>query len=315
MKYKVIATEYGLNYNNEFIETSALDTFPVAFSKGNLSNFGHRGLPNEYVPKIGVIDSSFVEDNKGYAVIDFNDEVSAEIENGTQFNISIYAKCKSHYGENDIRVIDEFIYDQLNSIDIVRYGAAPRAKVLDIADNKKDFILCSVKGNFERIQSGEMNDKSVADKVTTSERKNTMNQEDIDKVSNATAEIVVNALKTVADKKASENQSVEDEAKIEAEKKAKVDAKIADAFKLGATSDLNSKSVERVANQIKLDSDIEKLVVDEKEYVSAIADELKKENESEEISSGLKIPSNESNSSKYTSFDNQLVDALVKGVK
>ncbi|MDR3116723.1 MAG: hypothetical protein LBT91_02680 [Bifidobacteriaceae bacterium] len=314
MRYKVLATEYGLNYNNEFIENSALNTFSVAFPTGNVSNFGHKASVEDYVPQVGIIEDSYVEDNKGYAIIDFNNEVSAELENGTQFNLSIYSKCKSHIGDENIRVIDEFIYDPDNSIDIVKAGAAPRAKVLEVADNKKDFILCSVKGNFERIQNEEKDNKPVADKVATSERNNTMNQEDVDKISNATAKVVVDALKTVADEKASENQSVEDAAKAETEKQNIVNAKIAEAFKLGATSDLNSKSVEKIANQINLDTDIEKLVADEKEYVSAIADELKKENENEEISSGLKIPSNES-SSKYNFLDNKLASVLEKGAK
>jgi hypothetical protein len=299
-KYQVLAIEYGFNLNFEFITKTALESFSEAFSARLSANWGHRSNPDDFVPKVGEIVEAFVEDQIGYAIIDYNDEISEQLDKGRSFNVSIYAKCKSYWDDKGIRHIEEILFDDTNSIDIVPFGAIPHAQiqqpVAEEAIKVESFVMNSVKGIVSKIDS----------EPTLTERKDTMSDELKTEVLGAAEPIV---------------SSSEPKVKSEYEKSICVAEIKRDAFTAGASAGLTQAGVEWVASQITDDSDVSKLVEIEKNRIAQIVNEVKEQlsagakSEKDTLSSGITINSNPENSLKPNRFDELLLPKQSKEEK
>jgi hypothetical protein len=286
-KYKVLVTKFGLNLNYEDIGQGVLDTFETAFPAGTLSNFGHRLDKDDYVPKVGVVQSTSVDGNYAYAVIDYNDEISNELDSGREFNVSIYSRCKSHYCDNGIRYIDELIYDKTNSIDIVKFGAVPEAKIEEKVENNlntSEWISCSAKAKFEKVDEITNQKKNIK-----RERKISMTEDEIKALSDSIVNSVSALLKSEkaeAEEKETQNEKTEAD---EAQKAKQADEAVANAFRVAGGAGLPDELVDEVANSLTVDSDIEKIIADKKALVESIANSLKKETENDEISNNFRV--------------------------
>ena len=132
MKYKVLATRYGLTLNGEDITEGALATFAAAMPEGQLSHYMHPDEQLPYPPIVGtLVGEADVDGKEAYVTIDFDEDFSRNFDSGNTYAVSVYAMCRSHWDTDTwVRIIDEFILHQDNSVDVVRYGAVPSAKVL-----------------------------------------------------------------------------------------------------------------------------------------------------------------------------------------
>jgi hypothetical protein len=263
ISYNVLATKYGLNLNNEFITDEAIETFTKAFRAGHVSHFGHP-YSNKVRPVIGKVLSTSIKDNAGHAVIEFNDDIAEQVDNGKEAQVSIYARCKSHFDdETGTRYIDELLYDDANSIDVVDTGAVIGAEVQERIENAKDdFVFCSV--DFIEKQTNASNRiVSAANKSHDLGGK----MADFDK-----KEFATEVAKTVCD-------SLATLAKEQAENKAEnstLDA-IKDAFMQGITvgaNKLGETSIARIKNSITETVNIKQLVDDEVAFVESIRNEI-----------------------------------------
>jgi hypothetical protein len=304
-KYKVLAVEYGLNLNSEFITDSAMESFTGAFTGGLKSNWGHRDGPDDWTPCVGeILETSVENGQRGFAVVDYNPEITEQITNGRHFDVSIYAKCKSHYDDKDIRIIDEFVYDPNNSIDIVSYGAIPNASIQEpVSDQlKKDtqnFVSYSIKGMFSRIENG---DNDVAERMEVMSDKL-----DIEPEPSSTEPAPDVAANSCTDEQAESSPKEPDDTiapNISADPLITA-ANLSEAFLLGAQSGLKPTSAQWVADQVKNGGDIKKLVEIEIKRIAEITDEVKNEQKSEPasdevVSEGVKIYPNAESGKGYS---------------
>jgi hypothetical protein len=264
ISYNVLATKYGLNLNNEFITDEAIETFTKAFRAGHVSHFGHP-YSNKVRPVIGKVLSTSIKDNAGHAVIEFNDDIAEQVDNGKEAQVSIYARCKSHFDdETGTRYIDELLYDDANAIDVVDVGAVIGAEVQERIENAKDdFVFCSV--DFIEKQTNASNRISNEAANKSHDLGGKMAEFDNKEFAKEVAGIVCDNLATLA----------KEQAEIKAENST-LDA-IKDAFMQGITvgaNKLGETSIARIKNSITETVNIKQLVDDEVAFVESIRNEI-----------------------------------------
>lgn len=151
--YKVLATKVGLTLNYEYITENAIASFGNAFPSEVPCFFGHRSEKFPNPPQVGKVIKAYVQESdtpyEAYADIDFLGDFAQNFATGNKYDISVYALCVSHYDEKGIRIIDELMPSDKNSIDVVEYGAVPDARVLDklsdSVNNEESYIRCSMR--------------------------------------------------------------------------------------------------------------------------------------------------------------------------
>jgi len=259
----------GMNLNWEYISREAINTFPNAYLSGHNCNFTHPGDIALFPPTVGKLDDKpYVEDCAAYAVVDFDDEFARNFEGSDSYDVSVYCRCVSHFDEkNWIRHIDEFVYDERNSIDIVAAGAVPTAQVLEqVSDSvQADFFRCSyemvpVKVDEEPRKEVEMEKKDIIDAVNEAIAEH--GAVDADRIVDAVVKAVSAA------------PTVEPSASIPEADMAEV---ITASLKAGAESGLTGKSLERVSASIKGGSSVEDAIAREKELIEEFKDQFAQE--------------------------------------
>jgi hypothetical protein len=255
--YKVLAVKEGVTLDYRAITKDAIATFPSAFKDGNLSRFGHPTPSLPYPPEIGIVKQAYNEDEyTGYADIEFDEDFARNFETDNKYEISLYAMCVVHWDDDSgLLMIDEMLYNDNNSIDVVERGAVLGAKVLEPNEfsakegSKQCFVRCSlemvssavdVKPDGKEIA---MDRQEILDAIKEGLSGETVADTLLERITDTFAGLVADiapeptALPAV------------DTAKIASE-----------AFVKGATSGLDNRSVERVAAQISEGKTVEDAV-------------------------------------------------------
>jgi len=268
--YRVTATNEGLTLNGEHITQAAIDSFSEAYPGEQLSHYTHPGDDFYYPPVVGLVERAYSEGTFALAEIDFDEYFARNFDSGGRYDVSIYCRCEGHFDyDKYILIVDRFIYDERNSIDVVPYGAALHAKVDDRIGDSTEM--------HDETSGKVISNAALSQEVPEFIR---LSYELVPQVVEPEVETLMPTKQdSVADIEAVYVLTDEDIARIALSLKGSIETEtepdaVIDAFKAGAESGFDDLSVERVIDAVRKGWSLEDAIASERSVVEKIATQV-----------------------------------------